>query len=161
MHKSGKLLLSFAVLVLGLTFNLIAFSDGESISNGYICDPKNPGGEDTRKYYRQQDGLAINIAPSSTFPIVCPVILPFNLAPYEVSVAVVNTGTSTQKFSCALEENDFAGNPVRSVGNSASLPAGESGLLYWSDIVLVSEADYLSVRCILPPKGAVSLVEWF
>ena len=161
MKTSIRTLVSCLILTLGLTFNLTVYSQGESVSNGYMCDPKNPGGEDTRKYYRQQDGLAITIAPSSSFPIVCPVILPFQLPPYEISIGLVNTNSTTQKFSCAAEENDLNGNIVRTQGNAINIPPRSGGFLYWPDISLVEDTNYLSLRCILPPKGAVSFLEWF
>lgn len=132
-----------------------------TLTNGYVCDPKNPGGEDTRLYYRQQDGLAINISPTASFPVVCPVQIPFNYAPYYITVGVKNTSAAaTEKFLCALEESDFFGDPVRTIGKSVTLSAGEGNLLAWEGIVPATTSNYLSLRCILPPKGGVTFLNW-
>lgn len=161
MNATNRILFFCFILISGATLNYNAFSLGESVSNGYMCDPKNPGGEETRLYYRQQNGLAINIAPNATFPVVCPVILPFQEPPYEIYVGLVNTGSSMQKFSCAVEENDANGNTVRTQGNSINIPARTGGYLSWEQMFLLAESNYLSVRCILPPKGAVGFLEWY
>ena len=133
----------------------------ESVTNGYICAPKNPGGEETRLYFRQQDGVAINLASNATFPVVCPVIIPFDNPPYEASVAFKNGSNATQNFACALEEYDAFANLVRSIGKSVSIPPGGSNLIAYQDIYLLAITNFLSLRCILPPRGMIGWVEWY
>lgn len=147
-----------ALITAGGAINVLAQS---TVTNGYVCDPKNPGGEETRLYYREQEGLGINISPTATFPIVCPVVIPYNNPPYEISLGFVNTSSSTQNFACALEENDVFGNKTRALGNSITAPALGWAALNWSNVYLSGPAYYLSLRCILPPKGAVSWLEWY
>ena len=76
-------------------------------------------------------------------------------------MGIVNTGNSTQTFSCALEENDINGQKTRTQGSAVVLPPKSGGFIGWEDVVLINQLHYLSVRCILPPKGAVSWVEWY
>jgi hypothetical protein len=133
----------------------------QTITNGYVCAPKNPGGEETRLYFRQQDGVAVNLASSATFPVVCPVEIPYGEDFYDVVVRVGNGNDSTQKFSCALEEYDLGNNLVRSIGKALNLPAYTVGPIAWAGVVLLSESNYLSARCILPPRGQVGLVGWY
>lgn len=161
MKNSAALLSAFLIVLMSVLGAVSVHAQDFTITNGYVCDPKNPGGEETRLYYREQDGLAINISPSATFPIVCPVQIPYDNPPYEVSVGFRNTSSSSQKFSCALEENDLYGSKTRSQGQSVTVPALGWGALNWSDILLINKQHYLSIRCILPPKGAATWIEWY
>ena len=160
-NGSAALLFSFLIVPISVLCTVRVYAQEYTVTNGYVCDPKNPGGEETRRFYRQQDGLAINISPTATFPIVCPVEIGFDNPPYEISMGIVNTGNSTQTFSCALEENDLNGNKTRTQGNAVVLPPRTGGFIGWEDVILTNQFHYLSVRCILPPKGAVSWVEWY
>ena len=98
-----KYLLLITLLVGAAITPSQSFARGENITNGYICEPKNPGGEETRLYFRQQDGVAINLSQSATFPVVCPVMIPFQLPPFEAGVVLKNGVNTTRCFSCALE----------------------------------------------------------
>ena len=138
----------------------IAHGDA-SVTNGYICEPKNPGGEETRLYFRQQDGVAINLSQSATFPVVCPVIIPFLEPPYEAGVVFNNGSSATRRFSCALEEYDQFSNIVKSTGRAIDIPPGESNIIAYQGIFLQFETNYLSLRCIIPPRGEVGLVSFF
>ena len=133
----------------------------QTITNGYVCAPKNPGGEETRLYFRQQDGVAVNLASNATFPVVCPVEIPMGEAYYDVVIRLGNGNDFTQKFSCALEEYDLGNNLVRSIGKAINLDAFNVGPIVWAGVVLLDEGNYLSARCILPPRGQVGLVGWF
>lgn len=161
MRASSVSAYSFLFLFIALFMGVNAYSQEYIVTNGYVCDPKNPGGEETRLFYRQQDGLAINISPTATFPVVCPVQIPYDLPPYEVSIGFVNQSTRPQTFRCALEENDAFGNKTRSQGNAITAPALGTAFLNWSDVFLINSLHYLSLRCILPPKGGVTFIEWY
>lgn len=136
-------------------------SVAQSITNGYICAPKNPGGEETRLYFRQQDGVAINLSQSATFPVVCPVIIAFDAPPYFAGVDFRNGSSVTQKFSCALEEYDFTATLVRTTGKAISVPANGASSIVYENYYLDSFANYLSLRCIIPPRGMIATVGWF
>ena len=160
--KNGASSLCFYLIVLisaGGAVNVLGQSF--TVTNGYVCDPKNIGGEETRLFYREQDGVAINISPTATFPIVCPVEVLYNDAPYQIDIGFVNTSNATQTFACALEENDAFGNKTAALGNSISAPALGWAALTWKQVRPSSPNHYLSLRCILPPKGGVSWVEWY
>ena len=161
MKNYTALFCSYLVVLMSVVGGVNVQAQQYTVTNGYVCDPKNPGGEETRLFYRQQDGLAINISPTATFPVVCPVQIAFDNPPYETSVGFVNTGYSSQRFACALEENDIDGNKTKSLGNAITIPARTAGYLNWSNVLLTNKYHYLSLRCILPPKGAVSWVEWY
>ena len=161
MRKSTVLLYSYLIVLVSVLGAVNVSAQQYTITNGYVCDPKNPGGEETRLFYREQDGLAVNISPTATFPIVCPVQIPFDNPPYEISVGFRNTSSSAQKFACALEENDLLGGKVGAQGNAVTVSAGESGALNWTNVYLVNPLHYLSLRCILPPKGAATWIEWY
>ncbi|MEM6582572.1 MAG: hypothetical protein AAF699_14940 [Pseudomonadota bacterium] len=132
----------------------------EQVTNGYICAPKNPGGEDTRRFYREQDGVAINLSPDSSFPIVCPVVIDPDASLIGVLIRFGNTSTSTQSFACALEEYDLLFNLVRTTGKSTNLAAGATGDFSWGPVDLISVGNFLSIRCILPPRGTVGTFVW-
>lgn len=133
----------------------------QTISNGYVCEPKNPGGEETRLYFRQQDGVAINLSQSATFPVVCPVIVEFDLEPYYTAVALKNGSNKIQDFACALEEYNLESVKVRSTGRSIPVPPGNTGIIEYGPVFLTNPVNYLSLRCILPPRGMVGEVVWW
>ncbi|MEM6583215.1 MAG: hypothetical protein AAF699_18195 [Pseudomonadota bacterium] len=133
----------------------------QMVTNGYICSAKNPGGEDTRRFYREQDGVAINLSPDSSFPIVCPIIIDGEESSFAVVIRLGNTGTSIQRFSCALEEYDLEFNLIKTTGKTVDIAAGDTGDLSWAPINLVRNNNFLSMRCILPPKGTVGTYVWF
>lgn len=161
MMKSRVFLL-VAVLISSALSPLLCIAHGtESITNGYICEPKNPGGEATRLYFRQQDGVAINLSQSATFPVVCPVIIPFGEPPFSAAVVFKNGSNATRNFNCALEEYDIFSNLVRSTGQSVSIPAKDSDYISYDFISLVTVTNYLSLRCIIPPRGMVGLVSFW
>lgn len=132
-----------------------------TVTNGYICAPKNIGGEETRLYFRQQDGVAENLSPTATFPVVCPVLIPADNPPYEVLIRADNASDVSQKFACALEEHDESGTKVRSYGQSVILSAHSADDIFWQDIYLLANNHYLSLRCILPPRGGIGIVAWY
>jgi len=136
-------------------------SAAQSITNGYVCAPKNIGGEETRLFFRQQDGVAINLSSNATFPVVCPVVVSLGDPFYDVLIRVGNGSNVTQSPACALEEYDVFSNKVRSTGRAITLPAGFNGPIFWAGITLLNPSNYLSVRCILPPRASVGLVGWY
>ena len=138
-----------------------ATSAQSMLTNGYVCGPKNIGGEDTRRFYREQDGNAVNISPTSTFPVTCPVIIFFGEPAPTIMLRLVNTGNTTQQFLCALEEYDLNTNLVRTIGRSQNVPAGLGDSIIWDNISFLDPRNFLSVRCILPPKGAIGEIGWF
>src|SRR5210317_1286761 len=138
-NGSAALLFSFLIVPISVLCTVRVYAQEYTVTNGYVCDPKNPGGEETRRFYRQQDGLAINISPTATFPIVCPVEIGFDNPPYEISMGIVNTGNSTQTFSCALEENDINGQKTRTQGSAVVLPPKSGGFIGWEDVVLINQ----------------------
>ncbi|MEM8564164.1 MAG: hypothetical protein AAGF57_18140 [Pseudomonadota bacterium] len=157
-----KNLINFAVFSSAVFLMVISpLSWSQMVTNGYICAAKNPGGEDTRRFYREQDGVAINLSPNSSFPIVCPIIIDGSLSSFAVVIRLGNTGSSTQSFSCALEEYDLDFNLVKTTGKTVNVAAGQTGDLSWAPINLVRDNNYLSMRCILPPKGTVGTFVWF
>ena len=148
-------------LLVGAAFSLSASAQVSS-TNGYVCAPKNPGGEETRLNIRQQGGQAVNLAPDATFPVVCPVVVdPVLSSSHAVVIGLANNNSSTQNFSCALEENTIAGSTVRTIGRSLKVGRDSGGAMIWENVALADATNYFSVRCILPPKGGVSLVTWY
>ena len=157
-----KIFLLIAVLISTAMLPLLCLAHGgESITNGYICSPKNPGGEATRLYFRQQDGVAINLSQSETFPVVCPVIIPYLEPPYVAGAAFKNGSNATRSFNCALEEYDILSNLVRSTGRAVTIPAGSSDFIAYEGIFTLSDTNYLSLRCIIPPRGMVGVVTFW
>tara|TARA_R110002110_G_scaffold14698_1_gene67589 strand:- start:10091 stop:10597 length:507 start_codon:yes stop_codon:yes gene_type:complete len=141
-------------------------SHAQFVSNGYICAPKNIGGEETRLYFRQQDGAAVNISRTATFPVVCPIIMdyyyfPEGLALYSAGVTLRNDSDVTQKFQCALEEYNLGGFKEKSTGAAISLEPGGVGLIQYELFETTSELNYAGLRCILPPRGMIAEVIWF
>ena len=132
-----------------------------SITNGYICAPKNPGGEETRLYFRQQEGVAINLSKSASFPVVCPVIFPFDEPPYMAGVEFKNGNKVGQKFSCALEEYDSAHNLVKSTGRSIFIPGNGDNYILYDDYYMNHIDNVISIRCIIPPRGMIGAVLYF
>ena len=163
MKKSPKGLFIYllTILIVGFVSPLLNFAYAQDITNGYVCEPKNPGGEETRLYFRQQDGVAINLSQSATFPVVCPVVIPYQDPPYEAVVVFKNGSSATRKFNCALEEYDILSNLVRSTGRAVDIPPGDTDAIVYEDIFLLSEFNYLSLRCIIPPRGMVGFVSWY
>lgn len=151
----------YILLALGTLHSLESVAQGPSITNGYVCAPKNIGGEDTRLYFRQQDGVAENLSKTATFPVVCPVVITYDSPPYFVTVAVGQGSDFGQDFACSLEE--YTGNAfkVRGIGKSVYLPPGGSDALSWENVYLQDPSNYLSLRCILPPRGGISGVLWY
>jgi len=133
---------------------------GSTNTNGYVCDSKNPGGEDTIRYYREQNGIAENISGSDSVPVVCPVALEASEANYSILIRLGNGSSDTQTFQCALEEYDLGNNKVRSIGRSMTRPSRIVDAIVWNDIRLIDSNNTLSIRCILPPKGQVGLLSW-
>ncbi len=150
-----------AAILLAVTVMTPLLGSAQVISNGYACAPKNPGGEETRLYFRQQDGVAINLSQTATFPVVCPVIIEFGYEDYYTAVALKNGSNATQDFACALEEYNLETVKVRSTGRSIAVPAGQTGFIEYSPIFLANPTNYLSLRCILPPRGMVGEVVWW
>ncbi len=144
---------------LGLTFSTAALSQATN-TNGYVCDSKNPGGEDTRLYYREQNGIAENISGNASFPVVCPLALDSLEADYDILIRLGNGDNMTQTFQCALEEYDLGNNKVRSIGKSMTRPPFIVDAIVWLDYRLRDTDNTLSIRCILPPKGQVGLISW-
>lgn len=132
-----------------------------SLTNGYVCQPKNIGGEETRLFFRQQNGQAMNISPSATFPVVCPVVVIAGVPPYQIVMRFGNGGSATQNFACAMEEYDRNFSLLRSIGKSVTIPAGFSNSLDWSNLQALDPSSYFTVRCILPPKGSIGAVFWY
>ena len=155
-YSSIFVLLSF---VLGAVYPSESF--GQSITNGYVCAPKNIGGEDTRRYFRQQDGVAVNIAPNAAFPVVCPVVIDIENQSHNIIMRLANAGTSTQRYACSMEEYDRNFALVRSIGKSVNISPATSNSLDWQNISLLAPSNFLSIRCILPPRSAIGLVAWF
>ena len=131
-------------------------------TNAYMCAPKNPGGESTRLFFRQTDGVAINLSKTETFPVVCPIIAHYAHFYHNVAVRVGNSNNVTQTVSCALEEYDGGANKATSYGRSKKIPAGFTDSIIWENIRLSSTntGNYVVVRCILPPLGFISTVGW-
>lgn len=161
--KSG--LSKFAVLTFAFAMISAIYSPSSlaqvATTNGYVCTPKNIGGEETRLYFRQQGGIADNIAPDATFPVVCPVVIDPFASSYGVVVGLKNNNSIGQTFSCALEENDLVGNTVRTIGKSVSLGGRTGGVLVWDNIFLSGDTNYFSLRCILPPKSGIAQISWY
>ena len=156
-----SLFTALCLLLIGAIFPLSATAQVSS-TNGYVCAPKNPGGEETRLYFRQQGGQAVNLAPNASFPVVCPVVIdPVFFSSHAVVIGLANNSSSAQNFSCALEENTIAGDTVRTIGRSLKVNRSSGGAMIWENIALSDATMYFSVRCILPPKGGVSLVAWY
>jgi len=133
------------------------------ISNGYECAPKNIGGEDTRLYFRQQDGGAINISKTATFPVVCPVFIDYYFFEglYGVGVTLRNGSKTSQTFQCALEEYRVDGVKARSIGRSLTIAAGDWDVISYEPMVVTQYFNYSSIRCILPPGGSIAELAWF
>ena len=139
-------------------------SSAQIVSNGYICAPKNIGGEDTRLFFRQQDGVAENLSSSATFPVVCPIVIDYYSYPeglYGLGITFRNGSSSTQTFQCALEEYSVDAVKQRSIGKAVSVAPGEFGVLSYELMQVLSEFSYSSVRCILPPRGKIAELAWF
>lgn len=161
MGKAKLNLTGLAVLLLAFGGMYPLVSSAQNISNGYICDSKNPGGEGTRRFYRETDGQAVNISPNETFPVVCPVPRVFGKLTYDIVIRLSNGGTSVnQTIACALEEYDLGSFLVRTVGRSKNYPPLWSEDLSWMGYRLADEVNYLVVRCILPPRSYVGLFAW-
>ena len=77
------------------------------------------------------------------------------------SVALKNGSNVTQDFACALEEYNLESVKVRSTGRSIAVPAGQTGFIEYDPIFLTTPVNYLSLRCILPPRGMVGEVVWW
>jgi len=153
-----------AILAFCLTYSLEG--NAQLVAGGYVCAPKNIGGEDTRLYFRQQDGLAENISKTATFPVVCPIIVDYwyvddGFAYYGLLMTVRNDSDVSQDFQCALEEYDLLGVKARSLGRSVSVPAGGAGLFDYPYMTVLSEYNYASIRCILPPQGSIIQLSWY
>jgi len=158
----SKLFLSIAILIITVVKSSLSIAHGsETITNGYLCEPKNPGGEATRLYFRHQNGVAVNLSSTATFPVVCPILIPFEEPPYEAGVTFSNGSSATQNFSCALEEYDILANLVRSTGKAVNIPPGGSNLIAYEGIDLLDDTNFLSLRCIIPPRGEVGLLTFF
>lgn len=127
-------------------------------TNGYICAPKNPGGEETRLYFRQQEGVAINLSKSASFPVVCPLIIPGGNPPYIAGVEFQSENNTGQTFSCALEEYDITHDLVRSTGRSVFVPGNGHNYILWTDYYPSNLDNTLSLRCIIPPRGMIGAV---
>lgn len=138
-------------------------SSAQIITNGYICAPKNIGGEETRLFFRQQDGVAENLSSSATFPVVCPIAIDYYSFEgfYALSMTFRNGSSSTQTFQCALEEYSLDAVKQRSIGKAVSAAPGEVGFLAYDVRQVLSEFGYSSVRCILPPRGKIAELAWF
>jgi hypothetical protein len=138
-------------------------ASAQLMSNGYACAPKNIGGEDTRLFFRQQDGVAINLSQTATFPVVCPVVIDYYTweGSYGVGVTLKNGSSSTQTFSCALEEYRGDGVRQRSIGRSVNIRPGGYDFFNWEVMQVVTDFNYSSLRCILPPKGMIAELAWF
>lgn len=154
------------IKILSLTLASFAWSvdaSAQLISSGYECAPKNIGGEATRLFFRQQDGVAINLSRNETFPIVCPVIIDYYSFQgfYGLGVTLRNGSESFQKFSCALEEYRGDGLRQRSIGKSANIPPGGFDFFSWDVMMVVSDFNEVTLRCILPPRGMVVQLAWF
>lgn len=161
---SSKILMVLALVSWVCATNAQVDQFGRSLmkTNGYLCEPKNPGGEETRLYFRQQDGVAINLSSTATFPVVCPVlttVIPNDLRPFNgIGVRFGNGRNVTQKFQCALEEYDIGFNLVRSTGKAITLAPFTTNTLQYFDIKLQKLDNYFSLRCIIPPRGQVGHV---
>jgi hypothetical protein len=154
-----KIRLAFAGFVF---FAWAGFSSAQiTITNGYVCGPKNIGGEDTRRFYREQDGVAENISPTSTFPVTCPVQVPFEDPPYFISLRVGHESNVTQRFACALEEYNVSSGLVRTIGRALSLQPGTASTIEWVNVFPQQSTNYFTVRCILPPLGGIGAITWF
>ncbi len=152
---------ALAFLLIGTVISTSASAQVSS-TNGYVCAPKNPGGEETRLYFRQQGGQAMNLAPDASFPVVCPVVIdPVVYSSHAVVIGLANNNSSSQTFSCALEENNLAGDTIRTIGRSLKVGRSSGAAMIWENIALSDATTYFSVRCILPPKSGVSLVAWY
>jgi hypothetical protein len=153
-----------SIFVAAFTFAL--WSNGSSaqiisVTNGYICAPKNPGGEETRLFFRQQEGVAINLSTTATFPVVCPVIIPGDNPPYMAGTEFKNGSSVGQNFACALEEYDPAHNLVKSTGRSIYIPGNGNDYILFTNYYLSSVDNNLSIRCILPPRGMIGSVLFY
>ena len=127
-------------------------------TNGYLCAPKNPGGEETRLFFRQQDGYAINLSSSATFPVVCPVLSTYSsteIQEHGVAIRLGNKSNVGQNFACALEEYDSTFTQVRSIGKALFLEPFQAGSLQYTGIFLLATQNTLSLRCIIPPRGVI------
>lgn len=148
-------------ILAALAFAEAVSAQSVSVTNGYVCAPKNIGGESTRLYFRQENGLAKNLSSNATFPIVCPIVVPGQNPPYETLIRVGNASNVGQNFACAVEEYDHTFALVRSIGKSVFLPAQTTNDIYWSGMTMSAPGNHLSLRCILPPRGAIGLVAWY
>ena len=160
MGPNSKNLLTFLVSILTMTLlsPAISLAQTVTVTNAYICAPKNIGGESTRLFFRQQDGTARNISKTEIFPVVCPIVVPAFRSSYEVIIRVGNRSLVEQEFSCAVEEwtKDFT--KVRQWGQSIYLQAERSNDLYWENLTISAPSNALSLRCILPPGGGIALI---
>lgn len=150
-------------------FFALAFSgwavgaSAQIISSGYECAPKNIGGEETRLFFRQQDGVAMNLSQTATFPVVCPQIIDYYDGGgfYGLGVTLRNGSGATQTFSCALEEYGGDGVKERSIGKTANVRPGDYGVFLWDIMKVVNNFNHSSLRCILPPRGMIVQLVWF
>lgn len=165
MNKVYKRVFSFLVFISAVGFwgfSLMATAQEVEFSNGYLCASKNPGGESTRLFFRQTDGVALNLSKTESFPVVCPIVAHYAHFTHSVAVRVGNSHNFKQTVSCALEEYDGGANKARSYGRSKSIPAGFTDSIIWENIRLSSTntGNYLVVRCILPPLGFITTLGW-
>jgi hypothetical protein len=86
--------------------------------------------------------------------------VPFGNSSYSVIVRVGNAGSANQTFACAIEEYNLSFNLVRSIGKSVVVPPGQTGALSYEGMRILAQGNFLSLRCILPPRGAIGTVYW-
>lgn len=153
--KATKIFFTFLGII-GLVFSLE--SNADLITNGYICDVKNPGGDATRAGYREQDGAAKNILKDFQFTLSCPVPIPYGEAFYYITVIVGNTNRFTQTFKCVLEEYTPFKSKIRSLSRSVSVPSQQGKVIAFEEYVLSDKLNYLTMWCSLPPLGEIGVI---
>ena len=141
-------------------------SSAQLATNGYVCVPKSIGAAVTQKYFRQQEGVVENLSKTDTFPVVCPLVIdywsfPDGFAVYAALLAVKNGDKVSQTFKCALEEYDVLGRKKRSISRTQRVAAGSIGVIDYGPLVVSTEYNYSTVRCILPPGGMITSLNWF
>ena len=165
-----KLLAGSAPLPILFAITLCALfpleSTAQFATNGYVCVPKSIGAEVTQKYFRQQEGVVENLSKTDTFPVVCPLVIDYwtfgdGSAVYGALIGVKNGDKVNRTFKCALEEYNVLGIKERSIGRSVTVAAGDLGVVDYGPLFVASDFNYSTVRCILPPGGMITAVNWF
>lgn len=150
---------AMSIIAVATAFMLPSLSSAQAVSSttittGDVCDVKNPAARNIRR----QDGGFFNVDNSSTMYVYCALPQEGHAGSYGVAYILSNYSSSTQTYSCSLEEWGLDGAKVRGYSRKSTIAAGFYKGEDFANIRKSNPFNTLHLWCQLRPSSSISTI---